>query len=159
MEGSAFLSNAKTLYTIAPVTRVRVAADPQAEVVAELPTGTEVEVLTWKDAFVQISAWHRERGRVAGWVHKSFVAGNPPDASSSPTSEDRPAVMARCHACGGENWALVSAFSAVGNIPYVSTGLLDGVAIRARVCRSCGLVQPCLDGEGLVRLERWLNRN
>jgi hypothetical protein len=148
----------KAVYTVAPVTRVRVAADPQAEVVAELPSGTEVEVLSRSDAFLQISAWHPLRGRVAGWIHKSFVRENP--NTDDAAAAEKPATTPRCHACGGEELVVLTYSDdyGMGRCPRVHTGLLEAIAVKARVCRGCGLVQLCLDAEGRERLENWINR-
>lgn len=147
------------MFTIAPVTRVRVSADPQAEVVAELQQGTELEVLGKKEAFLQVSAWHPRRGRVAGWVHRSFVGGQKPESVHAVDAAIVDSVVPRCHACSNANWALVPfKHDYAGGHPNIPTGFLDSIDVKARVCLGCGLVELCLDKEGRKRLTEWLKQ-
>jgi len=151
------VSSKSTLFTKAPTTRLRVAPNAQAEVVAELPQGSELEVLGQADAFLQVSVWHPQRGRVAGWVHRSFVGGETPSATpafGSPPQDAPP----KCHACSSENWAIVPFANEFGRgASYLALGFLDGIPVKVRVCRGCGLVERCLDKEGRAELEKWLN--
>jgi len=136
----------QVIVTIAVVTRVRAESNPNAEVVAELPRGTEVEVLSKGEAFVQISAWHPEHGRVSGWVHRNFLAngGELMVALDKPQSADPP-----CNACGSLRWFHTPIHR------HIMLSLLEMVAVRSRICLSCGLVQDCIGAEALADMHSW----
>jgi len=134
------------LVTIAAGTRVRAEDNPGAEVVAELPKDTEIEILVNGETFVKISAWHSERGRVSGWVHRNFISG-------LEAKKDKPQramiVDPPCIACGALHWLHTYAER------HLHLNLLNLVAIKNRICLSCGLVQACVGGQEAEELLKW----
>ncbi|MBS3872373.1 MAG: SH3 domain-containing protein [Firmicutes bacterium] len=140
------MGSGQKLVTIAVVTRVRTEGSPKAEVVAELPRDTEVEVLINGDPFVQISAWHAERGRVAGWVHRSFLSG----LEGAGTAPERTQIVdPPCNACGALNWVHTPAER------FIHLSLLNLVGVRHRICTSCGLVQECIGAKEIEEVKSW----
>ena len=140
------MGSGQKIVTMAVVTRVRAEGSPSAEVVAELPRGTEVEVLIKGEPFVQISAWHAERGRVAGYVHSSFLSG----LEGTETAPERPQIVdPRCNACGALNWVHTPAER------FIHLSLLNLVGVRNRICMSCGLVQECIGAKEIEEVKSW----
>ena len=134
--------------TIAIVTRVRAEGNSSAEVVAELPKGTELDVHVKVDPFVQISAWHPELGQVSGWVHKNFVSSFGESAS---VPERSLFADPSCVACGALNWVHTNSDR------FLHLALLHMVAIKYRICLSCGLVQECIGAKEAEELRIWRN--
>lgn len=131
---------------MAGVTRVRAEDHPDAEVVAELPRGTEVEIHSKGEPFLQISAWHPELGRVSGWVHKSFVQF--PEAKKE-ALDQRQVTDPPCSGCGAHDWVHTP------TVRLIQLTVWDAVAVRNRICMSCGLVQECVGPKEAEEVLEW----
>lgn len=152
------MSEIRRLFTTAPITRVRVSDEPHADVVAELQKGSEVEVHYEGEAFLQVSAWHPEQGKVSGWVHKSFVGL---DREVVKEIKLPKLTLPPCNACGTENWVTMG-YTNVGyhnSVPHLYLGFLESIQVKARVCLKCGQVQLCLDQKGMDQLSEWRRSN
>lgn len=147
------MSDSGRLFTTAPVTRLRVEDSPNAEVVAELPTGTEVEVYQDGAKYVKVSAWHPEQGKVSGWVYKSFLGLTVKTAEEASGARF---AQPPCPACGAQDWFLVECGSGTISDIHVPISFFESIPVKARVCRACGLYQRCLDQKGMDRLDEWL---
>ncbi|MEW6522185.1 MAG: SH3 domain-containing protein [Bacillota bacterium] len=144
------------LYTGARTTKLRKEPHADGEVVGELPQGTPVDLVQRGERFSLVTARHPELGQISGYAHNSFLQGAAPPRAL----EKSPKPEVRCRACGGTEWSTVPTHhrkpADFGSIPYAVLGLLHSVQIKARICMACGLVEPCLDGEGLEMLRAHL---
>lgn len=140
------------LYTRMRETKLRAAPHPDADVVANVPKGTEVEVFEERDNYYGLRAYSVEHGQVSGYVFKSLIG--PPETDAGTTIEDKAALLPPCRECGAHNWRFVQLrTSGSASYPYIPAGFLNPVEVRARVCLTCGVVIPCVDSEGIEALK------
>lgn len=128
--------------------RLRRAPDPESEVMATLPAGTEIEVLKEKGRFVQVRVRDSYQANITGYLAIGFVR----DYKTIPPGPEHSGVdLFPCPRCGGAD--LVVQAHAQGSVNHrISLDWFSYISIKSRICLDCGYVEPCLDSEDLAKL-------
>ena len=128
-----------------PRTIVRAEASPTADVVATVPEGTELEILSVGDAYREVSVWLPERGHVRGYVESRKLG-------YEPLIQPQENVPAATCICGASDWRIFSVRDGRGYRLNIATGFFSSVLAQARVCMACGRIEQYVDKDDIERL-------
>lgn len=146
---------AEKLYTHMRETKLRATPNPNGEVVALVPKGTEVEVFEERDGYYGIRAYPADSGQVSGYVFKSLIG--PIERSKEDKATDLVRHLPPCRECGENAWVFLP-YQRGSVSPYLVAGFFNYVEVQARVCLSCGVVVPCLDPQQIAVLREKHNQ-
>lgn len=131
--------------TSLPRTIVRAEPSPTADVVATVPEGTDLEVLSVGEAYREVSVWLPERGQVTGYVESRKLGYEP---FIQPQGNE-PVVTCTC---GASDWRIFSVRDGRGYRLNIATGFFSSVYAQARVCMTCGRIEQYIDKDDIERL-------
>lgn len=130
--------------------RLRRGPDHRSEVMATLPEGTEVEILEESGRFLRVRVRDHFQADMTGYLPMGFVSGY---KAVFPSQEAPKPSIEPCPRCGGKEWAEHDVYlgGTTGRL-HIPLGFLSSVVIMARVCLTCGYVEPCVSSEGVAEL-------
>lgn len=128
-----------------PRTIVRAEASTTADVVATVPEGTELEILSVGEAYREVSVWLPERGHVRGYVESRKLGYEPL------VQPQENGVVATC-TCGASDWRTFSVRDGRGYRLNIATSFFSSVFAQARVCMACGRIEQYIDKDDIKTL-------